>query len=212
MKLRLSLTSACAALSLTALLIGGGIVAHAQAPADGAAAPGARRAGGRGMNATAAAFKSVSPTAEEQAKFEALTATYDTDIKAAATDADPRAKRAEVNAKYQSDVEAMLTPEQRPKFKKAVVTLPILTVLDRRLMLTAEEKAKVMPILEDYAVKVDGLKGKERQAVMADMKPKIREILTPEQQTTFDSMPPNLTGGGRRGGAAPVPAAAPANP
>jgi hypothetical protein len=78
-------------------------------------------------------------------------------------------------------------------------------------MLTPDEKTKVQPILDDFAMKTDGMKRKEKQPAMDAAKAKIREVLTPDQQTKLDLMP-SLTGGGRRNNAAPVVPAAPGAP
>jgi hypothetical protein len=166
----------------------------------------------------AEAFKSVSPTADEQTKFDALT-TYQTDLAAARAETDrtaARTKQAAVAAKYRADTEALLTPDQLPKFKQALIVPPIVRNLDQRLMLTADEKTKLEPILNDYAGKEEGLKGAERQSLVKDTTAKIRAILTPDQQTTFDTLRNPVGGaaggGRRRGGAAAGVAGTPTTP
>ena len=208
MKLKFSLPiAALACLGLAALL---STPKSARAQADPASpttpAAGGRRRGGRAPgNPIATAFKSISPTADEQTKFDGLTTSYESAMTVARADtgADGRKKQAELRAKYKADVEALLTPDQATKFKQAAVVPGIMRNLETQLMLTDDEKTKIEPILNDYAVKSDGLTGAEARTMTTDMKTKIRAVLTPDQQTKLDAMR-NLAGGGgggRRGGA-----------
>jgi Spy/CpxP family protein refolding chaperone len=173
--------------------------------AGGAKAAGQRRA------PIGEAFKAIAPTADEQTKFDALYATYQVDAKtafAASTDpAERRTKMMDLSKKFRSDVDALLTPDQQTKFKQELFVIPTMNSLDRALMLTPDEKSKIEPILSDVAGKVDGMKGKERKPLMDEAKAKIREVLTPEQQTKLDAMKGMNGGGGRRGPGAGAPAA-----
>jgi len=97
-------------------------------------------------------------------------------------------------------------------------------MLAKRLNLTDDQKTKVAAILKDQMSKMMALRDDEslsqddrRTKMMAmrkDAMTKIRALLTPEQQATFDKIPPMGGGGGPRGkkkadGEAPAPAAAP---
>jgi periplasmic protein CpxP/Spy len=96
-------------------------------------------------------------------------------------------------------------------------------MLAKRLNLTDDQKTKVGGILKDQMSKMMALRDDEslsqsdrRSKMMAmrkDAMTKIRALLTPEQQATFDKMPA-MGGGGSYGkkkadGGAPAPAAPP---
>ena len=212
MKISLSLTAAIAVLSLSGLLVQG-TVAHAQVDPSAAPKHAKRGAAGQRRNPIAAAFSSVSPTADEQTKFDALSATMRADVTAA--NADPstaRARSREIATKFTADAAAILTPEQGVKFKQAVVVLPIMTSLEHEVMPTADEKTKIEPILADFATKADGVKGKARRSMADEAKAKIRVLLTTEQQVKLDAMRGFGPAPRAEGGAPPAALAPPAAP
>jgi Spy/CpxP family protein refolding chaperone len=240
---RLSLAAA-AVLSLSTFVP---VAARAQdaaaAPKQDPAATGkaGKRAGKRGQNGGGAramrnspvdaAFKAVSPTAEQTTKFEAMQTKFRSDAREqlqTITDARERtAKTRELNQKYRASVEAILTPEQAKQFKTefALATvLPRLNALD----LTAEQLTKVKPAIQDTAVQIEAaqsdttLRGRQKNQKLTglfdELKAKLKPLLTAEQQTKLEGMA--FAPAGRRNAAAattPAPAAgaaapAPANP
>ena len=72
--------------------------------------------------------------------------------------------------------------------------------LDKALTLTADQKTKIMAILEKGREEAQAIPKEERKEKMPEMmraqNAKIRALLTPEQQTKFDAMPQG--GGGKK--------------
>jgi len=87
----------------------------------------------------------------------------------------------------------MMSPEQRvSRIEEAVGTL------------TADQKSKIMAILEKSAQDMQALpqderREKGREIMMASQKD-IRAVLTAEQQAKFDAMPQGGPGGGKKKG------------
>jgi len=87
--------------------------------------------------------------------------------------------------------------------------------LSQKLSLTDDQKAKIKPILDDQATQIHSLKKdttiskddqKAKSKTIRDASsPKIRALLTPDQQKTFDAMPKK--GGKKKQEPAPTPGA-----
>lgn len=81
--------------------------------------------------------------------------------------------------------------------------------LDEKVKLTAEQKTKIYAIWDkaeadaraarDATADKEDLRAKRRAAMQA-MRQEVRAVLTPEQQTIFDTLPPDRPPGGKRGG------------
>jgi len=135
-------------------------------------------------------------------------------------------------AKEVTEIKAVLSPDQQTKFQTAYDTAkiteastPILAFLTDKLTLTEDELTKVTPIVTDFtqqSLKLRQDTTLDRDArrtkmnsLWDDTKVKIRPLLTPDQQTTLDTL--TLPRGSRPGGAAPTgaptePATAPPPP
>ncbi len=78
--------------------------------------------------------------------------------------------------------------------------------ITEKLNLTADQKAKIQPILDEAKPKMEEIHRDAMQkskALMDETKGKIRPLLTPEQQKTLDEAKDNRASrrGGRHGGA-----------
>jgi hypothetical protein len=164
--------------------------------------------------AMATAFKSVSPTEDQQKKFDELNTKFRQDLMGLRQSAgdDRQAlgqKMRDLNDKFRTDVNALLTAEQKPKFEEALRRAQNPTLADRlaELNLTDEQKEKIKPIAEAAQAEVAKLRqdqSLDQQArrekttqIVTDFKAKVRPILTAEQQTKLDGLQIRLGGGGR---------------
>lgn len=75
--------------------------------------------------------------------------------------------------------------------------------IDAAVTLTADQKTKVRAVLAGVQEKVQALPQEERRSKGAELRQaankEVRALLTPEQQTKFDAMPPAPKGGGDKG-------------
>jgi Spy/CpxP family protein refolding chaperone len=200
------------------------------APAPEAAPRAQRQAGQRTprVNPLNEALKSLTLTAEQESKIKDIRAQARKDLDAAPArgTAERQAKVRELNAKMAADIKALLPADQQSKFQAAFDAAEAknaeqaktagLLVFKRSLeplSLTAEEQAKVDPIVKDAYDKIaaaredNTLNGRDRttkiNTIISDMKLKIRPLLAPAKQAQLDTL--NLTPRGaqgrRRGGA-----------
>lgn len=177
-----------------------------------------RGQGGAQMGqAMATAFKAVSPTEDQQKKFDELNTKMRQEMMGLRQSAggDRQAmmeKMRELNQKFRTDVTALLTAEQKPKFEEALRRAQNPTLADQltELNLTDEQKEKIKPIAEAAQAEVLKLRQdrnlepaarrEKTTQLVTDFKAKVRPILTAEQQTKLDSLQLRAGGGGRPGG------------
>lgn len=184
---------------------------------------GRRRAGQQGQQRRmplADAVKALNLPAEQQTKVDALIEKSRSDMRALPQE-ERRAKGREIQAKLLQDVNALLTPEQQTKLREEMRSqrqnggnnnAGPFNGLVQQLNLTAEQKAKIDPIVKDATDQMakaradQNLQGRDRsqkmRSIMDDTRNKIRPLLTPEQQTKLDSYRPGQGGGGNRPGGA----------
>lgn len=195
---------------------------------------GGRQAGNRqgGTQAVAAAFKAVTPTADQETKFKALQDSYQKDMAALQGVAreERRDKVQAINTKFRTDTLALLTDAQKPKFQEELGKRQqrrggLMNTLEP-LKLTDDQKKSIEPIAQDTQSKVmeemrnQDTTPQERMtkvtSLLDEFKGKVRPLLTADQQKEFDSLnfSRNTAGGragrgnrqGRQGGAgAPAP-------
>ena len=152
-----------------------------------------------------AAFAAAKPTPEQDEKFKALTAQMTTDLRAmrgknSTVEASERpAKVRAMQTKYQDDARALLTSdEQRKSFDAEIAkgarggqNAGIMAQLDG-LELSADQKTKVEPLIAEAQKQMMAIPPAERRTknpeMLADLKAKMRPLLTPEQQTKLDAM------------------------
>lgn len=225
MKVQRMFIATVAALSLAGLVVSTG---YAQQPQGGAGqgngqGAGRRRVGGQqGQQQRrmpmVEAIKALNLPVEQQTKVDALIEKSRTDTRALPQE-ERRTKGREIQRKLQSDINALLTPEQKTKLREELRKLrqnggnnagPFNGMI-QPLNLTAEQKTKIDPIIKDATDQMaklrtdQNLQGRERgqktRAIVQETRSKIRPLLTPDQQTKFDSYRPGQGGGNRQGGA-----------
>ena len=191
-------------ISLAALLAGGVL---AQPPAQGGNGQGqGRRQGGRRQSPMVAALATLNLTADQQARVKTVTDKNQADSRALRQDQSlspqqRREKSRELNRKMTDDINAILTPEQQTKLKQEMRTRQAGGALNgmlRQLNLTAEQRAKIDPIVKDATEalakaredqSLDARARREKtQAVTRETVAKIRALLTTEQQTKLDEL------------------------
>ncbi|HVK02108.1 MAG TPA: hypothetical protein VM490_01415 [Armatimonadaceae bacterium] len=191
-------------------------------------AGGGQRGGAGGVMAIQQALQAVGLTDEQKGKIEPLVAKFREETRAIGSDVTPEQRREKVqalNQKFLSDVEAVLTPEQKTKFQAELQKArqnagnPAARI-PQQLNLTEEQKTKAEPILKEFGdawTKLQQDRTVERaartektQALVADLKTKLRPILTPEQQKQLEEIRfgggrgPGGAGRGQGGGARPA--------
>lgn len=231
MKLRTFALTAVALISLGAFAAGSACAQDApQRPNRAnrqAGAQGNRQAGRAGLaQNVAAAFKAVSPTTDQEARFKSLQESYRKDMMALRDVAreERRDKTQAINTKFQSDVVALLTEEQKPKYQEAFRKAQqrrggLMNALEP-LKLTEDQKKSIQPIIRDTQRQMmevsrnQAVPQTERASKVAgildEFKGKVRPLLTAEQQKDFDALDlRRATQGGRqnrqRGAGAPPP-------
>ena len=74
--------------------------------------------------------------------------------------------------------------------------------IDKAVTLTADQKTKILAILEKAREEMQAIPKEERKDKMADMmkaqNAKVRAVLTPEQQAKFDALPQGGQGGKKK--------------
>lgn len=205
-------------LTIATLAAGAFLFTPASRAADEPKPAAATDAGDRVANllkSARAKLDELNPTAEQKTKFDEIFANAETDLKKTFADAaslqpeERRQKMQEFMSALKDKIAATLTPEQKTKFDQMQFGLAAggnrgqlgerLKETLEKLDLTDDQKAKVKPIMEDARKKMEELRAEAQSGdrakvrekameVMQDVRTKLQDVLTPDQQQKFREM------------------------